>query len=48
MVQEPKLELPKVGFYPPGKMHTRLSMKTVNHYAYAERPPPDNDFTLLG
>mmetsp|Transcript_22931 Transcript_22931/g.58550 ORF Transcript_22931/g.58550 Transcript_22931/m.58550 type:complete len:305 (-) Transcript_22931:609-1523(-) len=35
-------------FKPVGGIHNRLSMRAVNPYQYAARPPPDNDLSLLG
>jgi len=35
------------GFKPAGSSHTRLSMWSVNPYAYEARPPANNDLALL-
>mmetsp|Transcript_23167 Transcript_23167/g.68867 ORF Transcript_23167/g.68867 Transcript_23167/m.68867 type:complete len:317 (-) Transcript_23167:489-1439(-) len=40
-------ELDKKPFHPPSCNHSRLSMWSVNKYAYEARPPVDNDMSLL-
>jgi hypothetical protein len=37
-----------VPFKPCGGIKERLSMRAINPYQYAARPPPNLDFTLLG
>ena len=39
--------VPSKPFKPCGGIHERLSVRSVNPYAYAARPAPDNDMSLL-